>query len=151
MPNFASCKLLKLQPSYQIIPPPIKSGSTYYFKTESGIHYEVRFGKKQNNILNTSIVFGVINDEFEGEEYSLTNRFEVFRVMSTIVEIVQQYMSLHPKINSYEFTGEPTAKEMGKEGKIRLSLYNRYISFVFDNSWKISQEMNKTIIRKKRE
>jgi hypothetical protein len=142
--------LLKLQASYQIIPPPIISGSTYYFKTDSGVHYEVRFGKKQNNILNTSIVFGVINDEFEGEEYSLTNSFEVYRVMSTIVKIVQQYMSLHPKINCYEFTGEPTAKEMDKEGRIRLALYNRYLSLVFDDSWIISEEMNKTIIRKKR-
>ena len=142
--------MLKIRPAYQIIPPPIRSGSAYYFKTESGIHYEVRFGKKQNNILNTSIVFGVINDEFEGEEYSLTNRFEVYRVMSTIVKIVQQFMSLHPKINCYEFTGEPTAKELNKEGKIRLALYNRYIPFVFDNSWIVSQEANKTVVRKKR-
>lgn len=138
-----------LEPSYIIIPPPIESGSTYYFKTNSGMHYEVRFGKKQNNILNTSIVFGVINEEFEGEEYSMTNRFEVFRVMSTIVKIVQRYIKLHPNINCYEFTGEPTEKELNKEGRVRLALYNRYLSEVFDDEWNILQLTNKTTVARK--
>ncbi len=143
-------ELLRLLPSFPIIPPPIKSGSTYYFKTDAGIEYEVRFGRKQNNILNTSIVFGVLNEEFDGEEYSLTNKFEVFRVMATIVEIVRMYMRLHPKINCFEFTGEPTDKKMDKEGRIRLSLYNRYLKTVFDESWEINQLNNKTIVSKKR-
>jgi len=114
------------------------------------MNYEVRFGRKQNNILNTSIVFGVINDEFEGEEYSQTNKFEVYRVMATIVAIVRKYMKLHPKINCYEFTGEPTKKEMDKEGRTRLMLYNRYLSLVFDDSWDIVMEPNRTLVRKKR-
>jgi len=143
-------KLQELRTPYKIIPPPIESGSTYYFETESGMKYEVRFGRKQNNILNTSIVFGVINDEFEGEEYSQTNKFEVYQVMATIVEIVRRYMRLHPKINCYEFTGEPTKKEMDKEGRIRLMLYNRYLSTVFDDSWNIIKEPNRTLVKKKR-
>ncbi|MEX2380022.1 MAG: hypothetical protein WD530_04730 [Vicingaceae bacterium] len=141
--------MLKLLPSYPIIPPPIESGSTYYFTTDSGIDYEVRFGRKQNNILNTSIVFGVINEEFEGEEYSMTNKFEVYRVMATLVEIIRLYMKLHPKINCYEYTGEPTEKEMNKEGRIRLALYNRYLPAIFDESWKVERQNNKTIVRKK--
>ena len=144
-------KLHKLQPAYHIIPPPIQSGSTYYFKTDSGVHYEVRFGRKQNNILNTSIVFGVINDEYEGEEYSVTNKFEVFRVMATIVEIVRTYMTLHPKINCYEFTGEPSAKELDKEGKIRLALYNRYLPQVFSSEeWIVERMKNRTVVSKKK-
>ncbi|MBL4670156.1 MAG: hypothetical protein JKY30_12960 [Flavobacteriales bacterium] len=47
-----------LQP-YHIIPPVIKSGTVYSFTTGSGVNYEVRFGRKQNNILNATIVFGV--------------------------------------------------------------------------------------------
>lgn len=112
------------------------------------MHYEVRFGRKQNNILNTSIVFGVINDEFEGEEYSVTNKFEVFRVMSTIVEIVRKYIKLHPKINCYEFTGEPSNKELDKDGRIRLALYNRYLPQVFGKEWQVMKEKNKTIVSK---
>lgn len=142
--------MLKLSAPYQIIDPPITSGSTFYFKTDSGIHYEVRFGRKQNNILSTSIVFGVINDEFEGEEYSMTNRHEVFRVMSTIVKIVKRYMQLHPKIRCYEYTGEPSSneKQHEKSGKVRLRLYNRYLKEVFKKDWQIEQFDNKTIISK---
>lgn len=113
------------------------------------MHYEVRFGRKQNNILNTSIVFGVINDEFEGEEYSMTNKFEVYKVMATIVEIVKKYIELHPKISCYEFTGEPTNKELDNEGKVRLALYNRYLPMVFDENWKIEQRKNKTVVSKR--
>lgn len=142
--------MFKLLPSYQIIPPPIKSGSAYYFISDAGIRYEVRFGRKQANIFNTSIVFGVLNDEFEGEEYSMTNRFEVFRVMATIVGIVRIYMRLHPKIICYEFTGEPTEDELDKEGRIRLSLYNRYIPQVFDSSWRVERFANKTVVSRKR-
>lgn len=135
--------------TYKIIPPPIESGSTYYFITDSGVHYEVRFGRKQNNILSTSIVFGVINEEFEGEEYSLTNKFEVYRVMATIVEILRMYMRIHPKINSFEYTGEPTAKELDKIGRQRLSLYNRYLSEVFDPLlWRVEEQNNKTIVKR---
>jgi len=108
----------------------------------------VRFGRKQNDILNTSIVFGVLNEEFEGEEYSLTNKFEVYKVMSTIVKIVKRYIKLHPKINCYEFTGEPTKKEIDKEGRIRLKLYNRYLSNIFDEKWKVNKLHNKTIVSK---
>jgi hypothetical protein len=135
--------------TYKIIPPPIQSGSVYYFTTKSKIQYEVRFGRKQNNILNTSIVFGVLNEEFDGDEYSMTNRFEVYKVMSTIAAIVRRYIKLHPKINCYEFTGEPTEKEMGNDGRIRLRLYNRYLPRIFDESWGIKKEHNKTIVSKK--
>lgn len=143
-------ELLRLKNPYEIIPPPIVSGSTYYFITDAGVRYEVRFGRKQNNILNTSIVFGVLNEEYEGEEYSMTNKFEVYRVMATVVEIVRIYMRLHPKINCYEFTGEPTSKEMNKEGRIRLSLYNRYLPEIFDKTWEINRLPNKTIVSKSR-
>lgn len=143
-------ELISLSKPYSIIPPPIESGSVYYFSTESGIDYEVRFGRKQNNILSTSIVFGVLNEEFDGEEYSMTNKFEVYRVMATIVEIVRKYMRLHPKINVYEFTGEPTNKELDNEGRIRLALYNRYLPLVFNEEWKVERFHNKTIVSKSR-
>src|SRR6201986_5028968 len=67
---------------FEIEFPAIKSASVYYFKTPSGLHYEVRFGRRQDNILHATIVFGVINEEFEGEEYVTTNRGEVYGVMS---------------------------------------------------------------------
>jgi len=68
--------------------------------------------------------------------------------MSTIVKVVQRYIQLHPKINCYEFTGEPTEKEIDKEGRIRLSLYNRYLPNIFGKDWKIEKENSKTIVSK---
>ncbi|MDB4061163.1 hypothetical protein N9515_04365 [Vicingaceae bacterium] len=98
--------------------------------------------------MSTSIVFGVLNEEFDGEEYSMTNKFEVYRVMSTIVKIVQRYIQLHPHINCYEFTGEPTEKEIDKEGRVRLMLYNRYLPNIFGEDWIIKHEHSKSVVPK---
>jgi hypothetical protein len=133
---------------YHIILPVIKSGTVYSFTTKSNVVYEVRFGRKQNNILNATIVFGVTNEEYDGEEYSLTNKGEVYKVMATIVEIVKLYRKEHPNINLFEYTGEQSDKEKIKNRNVRLALYNRYIRRVFDNSWSVSSKDNKVIIKK---
>ena len=138
----------KLQP-YHIVPPVIKSGPVYSFYTDSGINYEVRFGKKQNNILNATIVFGVTNEEYDGEEYSITNKGEVYRVMATIVEVVRLYKIEHPNINLYEYTGEQSEQEKKEKKNVRLALYSRYISDVFDEKWKIIHKEDKVIIKKR--
>ena len=133
---------------YQIIPPAIKSGTVYSFTTDSEVMYEVRFGRKQNNILNATIVFGVTNEEYDGEEYSITNKGEVYKVMATIVEVVRLYKTEHPNINLYEYTGEQSELEKNKNKNVRLALYNRYISKVFDDSWEVLNLEEKVVIRK---
>tara|TARA_B110000046_G_scaffold137350_1_gene143642 strand:- start:11482 stop:11775 length:294 start_codon:yes stop_codon:yes gene_type:complete len=97
------------------------------------------------------LFFGVLKDEFEGEEYSITNKFEVYRVMSTIVKIVQRYIQLYSHIKCYEFTGEPTEKEkeIDEEGRIRLKLYNHYLPNIFDKEWDIKHEHSKGVVSKK--
>ena len=133
---------------YKINCPTIKTGANYSFITNSGVVYEVRFGRKEQNILHASIVFGVTNDEYNGEEYSLTNKGEVYSVMRTIVEIVKIYKNEHPNINCYEYSGEQSKKEQQKNKNIRLALYNRYIDEVFNDNWKVENENDKVIIRK---
>lgn len=133
---------------YKIITPAIKSGTIYSFTTDSGVQYEVRFGRKQDNILSTTIVFGVTNDEYEGEEYSVTNKGEVYEVMATIVEVVRLYKTEHPNVNSYEFTGEQSEKEKSKNKNVRLNLYYRYIPEVFDDKWHIDFTEEKIVIMK---
>ena len=67
----------------------------YLFTTDSGVEYEVRFGRSEENILAASIVFGVLNDEFaqeESGEYSVVNRGEVYNVLATISDVVRMYM-----------------------------------------------------------
>lgn len=133
---------------YKITLPVIKSGTVYSFITDSGVNYEVRFGRKQDNILNATIVFGVTNDEYEGEEYSITNKGEVYHVMATIVEVVRLYKEEHPNVNSFEFTGEQSEKEKEKNKNVRLNLYYRYISEVFDKSWTTEFTEDKIVIKK---
>ena len=147
--EYSHFKTLKenLQP-YHIIPPVIKSGTVYSFTTDSDVNYEVRFGRKQNNILNATIVFGVTNEEYDGEEYSVTNKGEVYRVMATIVEVVRQYKKEHPNINLFEYTGEQSEKEKNKNRNVRLALYSSYIKRVFDNKWSVESQGNKVIIKK---
>ncbi|MGB0886555.1 MAG: hypothetical protein ACPGSL_00420 [Vicingaceae bacterium] len=133
---------------YHITLPIIKSGTIYSFVTESGVKYEVRFGRKQKNILNATIVFGVTNEEYDGEEYSVTNKGEVYRVMATIVKVVRKYKEEHPNINLFEYTGEQSEKEKKKNRNVRLALYSRYIKKVFDNKWIVKTNENKVIIKK---
>lgn len=151
---------MNLSPSiFNIEYPPIKSAGVYYFNTSSGLRYEVRFGRRQDNILHSTIVFGVINDEFEGEEYVTTNRGEVYKVMNTIVMIVKDFMEQHPKVNTYEFHAIDKDDEEEKQesnddqknkikGNARLKLYKRYLPKIFEHSWNFNFDGNNAIVTK---
>lgn len=139
--------------------PPIKSAGVYYFNTSSGLRYEVRFGRRQDNILHSTIVFGVINEEFEGEEYVTTNRGEVYRVMNTIVKIVKDFMEQHPKVNIYEFHAidrddeekhsEETETQKNKiKSNARLKLYKRYLPKIFEQGWSFNFDGNNAVVTK---
>jgi hypothetical protein len=139
-----------LSAAYQnILPiefPNIPSAGVYYFTTKSGLRYEVRFGRLQDNILHANIVFGVINDEFEGEEYVATNRGEVYQVMNTIVEIVKNYMQEHPKVNVYEFNAIGKDDEDENIENARMVLYKRFLPRIFENGWKFKIEGNFALV-----
>ncbi len=131
---------------YSITAPAISTAGVYFFTTDSDINYEVRFGRRQDNILHATIVFGVTNDEYEGEEYTVTNKGELYRVMTTIVKVVKMFMAEHPKMVTYEFTG--LAKESEPEDKLtsRINLYKRYLPRIFDKEWKFDYARGNTII-----
>jgi len=134
---------------YEIIKPNIPTGQVYHFVTSSGVEYEVRFARKKENILHAVIAFGVLNEEYEGEEYALTNKGDVFKVMRTIITIISIYGEKHPNTQVYEFTGvlkEGEDTEMSQ----RTKLYLRYLPQIFDKSWLITIEGNKIVVSKKR-
>lgn len=136
-------------PTYKIIAPAIASAGVYFFTTDSGLQYEVRFGRRQDNILHATIVFGVINDEFDGEEYVVTNRGEVFRVMNTIVQIVKMFMAEHTKIMCYEFTGIPKEGEDENKSSKRTSLYKRFLPKIFESGWDFNFNGNSAVVTRK--
>jgi len=129
--------------------PGIPSAGVYYFNTQSGLRYEVRFGRLQENILHSNIVFGVINDEFDGEEYIATNKGEVYQVMNTIVEIIKNYMLEHPKVNIYEFNAIGRENEDNSVENGRMVLYKRFLPKIFDANWKYKIEGNFALVTKK--
>jgi len=144
--------MVEIEP-YEIKPPAIPSGSMYLFETDSGVEYEVRFGRKQNNILAASIVFGVLNEEFEGDdagEYVVVNRGEIYRVMATITAIIKIYLKEHPRMISYEFTGENRQNEGDGQTVVtaRTKFFLRYINQIFGTGWKPMLKGNTvTVIR----
>jgi len=122
---------------YKIEYPAIPSAGLYYFNTDKGLRYEVRFGRLENNLLHANIVFGVVNDEYE-EEYVVTNKGDVFKVMNTISEIIRDFIRLHPRVDVYEFNAVSRDEEEEKSGKPnpRMKLYQRYLPRIFDpNLW----------------
>ena len=131
---------------YKIIHPAITTAGVYYFSTESGIQYEVRFGRRQDNILHATIVFGVINEEYEGEEYTVTNKGEIYRVMSTIVRVVKIFMEEHPKMTFYEFTGVAKEGETSELLSARIKLYKRYLPYIFEKGWRFDFSKGNTIL-----
>jgi hypothetical protein len=134
---------------YKIIPPAIVSGGTYLFNTDSGLEYEVRFARKKDNILHATVAFGVLNEEFNGEEYSVTNRGEVFKVMSTLVAIVKLYLKEHPNLHTVEFTGEPKEDENSEMPTQRLLLYKRYLKAIFGDNWNFQLQGNRMLVKRK--
>jgi hypothetical protein len=134
---------------YDIERPEIQSGDTYYFTTDSGLKYQVRFGKKRDNYLGNIINFSVLSEEFE-DEYSETNRGEVYRIISTVIEIIRIYHSNHIHSDSYEFTGEFKDNHESQTASIRTRLYYRYAQKYLNPCWSASMDGNKVMVRKKR-
>jgi hypothetical protein len=134
-------------PSYPIRTPAIKSGAEYYFETESGLSYQVIFAKKKNSYQEHIVNFSVLSDEFE-DEYSETNRGEIYRVIATVVEIIRVYHSQHSYSTSYEFSGEFKKGNEHRETSIRTLLYYRKARDILHPSWQVKVTGNKVVVQR---
>lgn len=132
-------------PMYAIDRPEIPSGSTYYFNTDSGLRYEVLFAKKKDNYLGNIINFSVLDDDFE-DEYSETNRGEVYRVIATVVEIIRIYHQFHAYSLSYEFSGEFKKQNDNGEASKRTLLYYKKAKDILNPLWNIDICGNKVVV-----
>ncbi|MCK5461921.1 MAG: hypothetical protein KAI95_02855, partial [Bacteroidales bacterium] len=88
-----------------------------------------------------------LSEEFE-DEYSETNRGEIFRIISTIIEIIRLYHENHVNSDTYEFTGEFKETRDTQTASIRSRLYFRYARRCLNKGWEPLLEGNKVIIRK---
>jgi hypothetical protein len=121
----------------------------YQFTTAHNVEYEVRFGRKKENILHSIVVFGVLNDDYDGEEYIVTNKGDVFRVMTTIAEVIKMYLNHHPNMQIVEFTGILRAEDEIEQMSQRTKLYLRFLPRVFNHAdWTIEISVNKIIAQR---
>ena len=134
---------------FEIEYPAISSGPVYTFTTDKEVDYEVRFARKKENLLHVTIAFGVLNDEYEGEEYVITNKGDVYRVMATVVKVIKAYLSHHPNVRIMEFTGVPVTGESEREETKRLKLYTRYLPLIFNvKEWEFIPNGNHMICKR---
>jgi hypothetical protein len=134
---------------YTIVYPDFGENGLYSFTTKNGIHYEVMFGRRESNPLHVTVVFGVINEEFEGEEYSETKQHDQYYVMATVVKIVKHYITTKNHLKLVEFTGVSRDDENEKTSNTRIRFFSRYLDDIFDKSWLFEAKDNKLIARKK--
>ncbi len=134
---------------YSIQAPEIKSGAEYYFETESGLRYQVLFAKKKKSYLEHIVNFSVLSDEFE-DEYSETNRGEIYKVIATVIEIFRLYHHNHTYSTSYEFSGEFKKGNESRETSIRTLLYYRKAKEIKNQCWEVKIFGNKVNVYRKK-
>ncbi len=134
---------------FPIEAPAIKSGSAYYFETESGLRYEVLFARKKDCYLENIVNFSVLSEEFE-DEYSETNRGEIYRVIASVVETIRLYHENHSYSTSYEFSGEFKKGNEQRTTSIRTMLYFRKAREIIHPGWKIEMKGNRVVVHRKR-
>jgi hypothetical protein len=136
------------QPAVQPYPvqaPEIKTGSEYYFETVSGLTYQVMFARKTDNYLENVVNFSVLSEDYE-DEYSETNRGEIYRVIATVIEVIRMFHQYHAHSIRYEFSGEFKKGNEHRETSIRTLLYYRKAREILNSGWKLEMEGNRVII-----
>ena len=134
---------------YPVKAPAIKSGAEYYFTTESGLKYQVIFARKKSNYLEHIINFSVLSEEFD-DEYSETNRGEIYRIISTMIEIIRVFHQHHATSISYEFSGEFKSGNEAREVSIRTRLYYRKAREILHPDWELEVSGNKVVVQHKK-
>lgn len=131
---------------YPVRLPAIKSGAEYYFETDSRLKYQVIFARKKSSYLEHIINFSVLSEEFE-DEYSETNRGEIYRVIATVIEIIRIFHQHHASSTSYEFSGEYKPGNEDRKISIRTLLYYRKAREILHPDWELEIQGNKVVGR----
>lgn len=118
----------------------------YYFMTEDVLEYEVRFAQK--DVFNYLVNFGLIHDDLE--EYALTNKGRVYKIVCTVVRAVEDFLKDHPEVKSLSFSGEFKDGEEGEGLSVRSKLFCRCAERILNESWEVVCRKNKVEIRKRK-
>lgn len=117
----------------------------YYFKNRFNDLYEVSFARDQENYLKVYVSFCVTNEEYENDQYAITNKGDVYRVLNTVCRIILHFSEDHPNVNHYVFSGERRSFETKETHPVtgRTRVFLKFVKRYFLlPDWKIEQDEN---------
>lgn len=108
----------------------------YNFRTEAGTRYKVDLALDTDGYVDISFKAKGYDDEYK----AITNEGVIFRVISTVVDIVAHFNSdmlmeglLGDYIIGYKFSGTGSGSE-SKKGRQRNKIYKQFLKRQFPNS-----------------
>ncbi len=138
--------------SYSFQKDPFPTKFSYYFINRFQEHYEVSFSRDEKDYLKVTVSFCVTNDEYENDQYAVTNKGDVYRVLNTVCLIILSFSEAHPNVHHYVFSGERRAFEIENKIEItgRTRVFLRFVRKFFNPPvWEIKQEGNFVHLLKK--
>ena len=103
---------------------------TYYiFTTDSGLEYQVMTELGSGDTLTVEQGVEVITKQGNKSiDYELvTNRGELFRVMATLVDIVQEFMKKNPEVKYIEFEGSKNKAGDQRRNKLYMQYIKKHL------------------------
>ena len=103
---------------------------TYYiFTTDSGLEYQVMTELGSGETLLVEYGVEVITKQGNKSiDYELvTNKGELFRIMATVVDIVQEFMKKHPEIEYIEFEGSKNKAGDQRRNKLYMQYIKKHL------------------------
>ena len=106
---------------------------TYYiFTTDSGLEYQVMTefgsGEDRNTLLIEYGVEVITKQGNKSIDYELvTNRGELFRIMATVVDVVQEFMKNHPEVKYIEFEGSKNKAGDQRRNKLYMQYIKKHL------------------------
>lgn len=125
---------------------------SYYFTNRFNDQYEVSFSRDEKNYLKVTVSFCVTNEEYENDQYAITNHGDVYRVLNTVCLIILSFAKDHPNVNHYVFSGERRMFEIENKIEItgRTRVFLRFVKKFFNPPvWEIKQDGNFVHLLKK--
>ena len=103
---------------------------TYYiFTTDSGLEYQVMTELGSGDTLTVEYGVEVITKQGNKSiDYELvTNRGELFRIMATVVDIVQEFMKKNPEVKYIEFEGSKNKAGDQRRNKLYMQYIKKHL------------------------
>jgi len=109
----------------------------FTFTTDSGLIYYVKFWDVGDDIIEVAFL-AQEPDQYDRPEYStVTNRGELFKVMSTVAVIVLYYLQSNPE---YKYLTYEPSKTTGKDDNRRDKLYRAYMKKMIPGSEEVPSD-----------